>query len=121
MKKLGFGFMRLPLTNPDDKGAIDIELTKKMVDEFLARGFTYFDTAWPYCNFNSENANYLYLATGTADGGGSVMDFLISIAPNVWGRLALLTGIVLAMFFIAYGVNVGIRRLAGLKKAKNNQ
>jgi predicted aldo/keto reductase-like oxidoreductase len=27
-----------------------------MVDEFLARGFTYFDTAWPYCNFNSENA-----------------------------------------------------------------
>jgi predicted aldo/keto reductase-like oxidoreductase len=56
MKKLGFGFMRLPLTDPEDKGSIDIELTKKMVDEFLARGFTYFDTAWPYCNFNSENA-----------------------------------------------------------------
>ena len=56
MKKLGFGFMRLPLTDPDNKASIDIELTKKMVDEFLARGFTYFDTAWPYCAFNSENA-----------------------------------------------------------------
>ena len=56
MKKLGFGLMRLPLTNPDDRASVDIELTKKMVDEFLARGFTYFDTAWVYCNFNSENA-----------------------------------------------------------------
>lgn len=70
------------------------------------------------CNFNIENANYLYLATGTTDGGGSVMDFLIKIAPNVWGRLALLAGVVLAMFFIAYGVNVGIRRLAELKSSK---
>ena len=41
MKKLGFGFMRLPLTDPDNKASVDIELTKKMVDEFLARGFTY--------------------------------------------------------------------------------
>ena len=56
MKKLGFGFMRLPLTDPDNKASIDIELTKKLVDEFLSRGFTYFDTAWPYCAFNSENA-----------------------------------------------------------------
>jgi predicted aldo/keto reductase-like oxidoreductase len=56
MKKLGFGFMRLPLTDPDNKASIDMSLTKKMVDEFLARGFTYFDTAWPYCSFNSENA-----------------------------------------------------------------
>ena len=55
MKKLGFGFMRLPLTDPNDRASVDVELTKKMVDEFLARGFTYFDTAWPYCGFNSEN------------------------------------------------------------------
>ena len=55
-KKLGFGLMRLPVTDPNDAGKIDMELTKKMVDTFLERGFTYFDTAWMYCNFQSENA-----------------------------------------------------------------
>ncbi len=54
-KKLGFGLMRLPLTDPDDGGSIDMALTNKMVDTFLERGFTYFDTAWMYCNFRSEN------------------------------------------------------------------
>lgn len=55
-KKLGFGFMRLPLTNPDDPTSISMDETKKMVDTFLERGFTYFDTAWMYCGFQSENA-----------------------------------------------------------------
>lgn len=55
-KKLGFGLMRLPLTDPDDKKSIDVEHVCRMVDEFLARGFTYFDTAWMYCKFESENA-----------------------------------------------------------------
>lgn len=42
--KLGFGLMRLPR-----KGIrIDIEQTKKMVDLFMAAGFTYFDTAFVY-------------------------------------------------------------------------
>ena len=45
IKKLGFGLMRLPHI---DENNIDIEQTKKMVDEFLAAGFTYFDTAWAY-------------------------------------------------------------------------
>ncbi len=44
IKKLGFGLMRLPKV--DEK--IDIEHVKKMVDMFLAKGFTYFDTAWAY-------------------------------------------------------------------------
>ena len=56
MKKLGFGLMRLPLRDPDDHKSIDLEQTKQMVDTFLARGFTYFDTAWMYCGFESENA-----------------------------------------------------------------
>lgn len=55
-KKLGFGLMRLPLLNANDPAAIDLEATKKMVDAFLERGFTYFDTAWMYCGFKSENA-----------------------------------------------------------------
>ncbi|MBQ8912772.1 MAG: aldo/keto reductase [Lachnospiraceae bacterium] len=55
-KKLGFGLMRLPLNNPDDPADIDIKQLEKMVDLFLERGFTYFDTAWMYNAFNSENA-----------------------------------------------------------------
>ncbi len=55
-KKLGFGLMRLPLTNPSDAGSIDIELCKKMVDSFIDQGFTYFDTALMYCGGKSENA-----------------------------------------------------------------
>ena len=55
-KKLGFGLMRLPLTDPNNAKSIDIDLTCKMVDTFIERGFTYFDTAWMYCGHESENA-----------------------------------------------------------------
>ncbi len=55
-KKLGFGLMRLPLRDGNDAGDIDIEQMKEMVDTFLERGFTYFDTAWMYCGFKSEEA-----------------------------------------------------------------
>ncbi|MBQ9036188.1 MAG: aldo/keto reductase [Erysipelotrichaceae bacterium] len=55
-KKLGFGLMRLPLNNKSDDADINIEEMKKMVDMFIERGFTYFDTAWMYNGFNSENA-----------------------------------------------------------------
>ena len=54
MKKLGFGLMRLPLKNPDDQKSIDVPLTEKMIDTFLERGFTYFDTAYMYHEFTSE-------------------------------------------------------------------
>ena len=56
MKKLGFGLMRLPLVNPDDQTSIDIEQFKQMADVFMERGFTYFDTAYPYHGGKSENA-----------------------------------------------------------------
>ncbi|MBE5924174.1 MAG: 4Fe-4S dicluster domain-containing protein [Lachnospiraceae bacterium] len=55
-KKLGFGLMRLPSLDPNDAGKIDIEQAKKMVDSFIEQGYTYFDTAWMYCNFQSESA-----------------------------------------------------------------
>ena len=42
--KLGFGLMRLPKIND----VIDIEQLKQMVDVYLEKGFTYFDTAWGY-------------------------------------------------------------------------
>ena len=44
IKKLGFGLMRLPKKD----GVIDVEQVRIMVDEFMAAGFTYFDTAWVY-------------------------------------------------------------------------
>ena len=53
-KKLGFGFMRLPLINPDDPTSIDYEQLKKMVETFFERGFTYFDKAYMFLNFISE-------------------------------------------------------------------
>ena len=56
MKKLGFGAMRLPHMSKDGEWVIDMELTKNMVDTFIEGGFTYFDTAWMYCNGKSEEA-----------------------------------------------------------------
>ncbi|MCR4950735.1 MAG: aldo/keto reductase [Solobacterium sp.] len=56
MKKLGFGTMRLPLLNAEDPKSIDLEQFKEMTDRFLERGFTYFDTAYPYHDERSEEA-----------------------------------------------------------------
>lgn len=55
MKKLGFGFMRLPILDREDQTSFDKEQICRMVDTFLERGFTYFDTAYMYHNFKSEN------------------------------------------------------------------
>ncbi len=54
--KLGFGCMRLPLTDANDQTAIDIEQFKQMVDLFMEAGCTYFDTAYVYHNGASETA-----------------------------------------------------------------
>ncbi len=48
--------MRLPVTDRTDMASVDIEQLKRMVDLFLERGFTYFDTAWMYNAFASERA-----------------------------------------------------------------
>ncbi len=56
MRKLGFGTMRLPLLNSEDPTSIDLAQYEQMADMFLARGFTYFDTAYPYHNETSETA-----------------------------------------------------------------
>ncbi|MGI6053017.1 MAG: aldo/keto reductase [Bilifractor sp.] len=53
MKKLGFGCMRLP---QKEDGSINMDEMKRMVDAFLEKGFTYFDTSYVYHNGNSERA-----------------------------------------------------------------
>ncbi len=54
MKKLGFGFMRLPVLDENDTAKVDLELLCRMVDKFMDRGFTYFDTAYVYHKQQSE-------------------------------------------------------------------
>ena len=56
MKKLGFGLMRLPLLDPNHADRIDMVQLKKMVDLFMSKGFTYFDTAIMYNAFASQRA-----------------------------------------------------------------
>ncbi|WP_343208952.1 aldo/keto reductase [Anaerolentibacter hominis] len=50
--KLGFGLMRLPMIG----NKVDIEQSKVMVDHFMEKGFTYFDTAFGYLEGQSEKA-----------------------------------------------------------------
>ena len=52
--KLGFGMMRLPtFSSPTD---FDYKQIFQMVDEYLAAGYTYFDTSFVYHNGKSEEA-----------------------------------------------------------------
>ena len=53
-KKLGFGLMRLPLTDADYWGSVDKDETRRMVDYFMEKGFCYFDTAILYHDHTSE-------------------------------------------------------------------
>lgn len=55
-KKLGFGFMRLPIKDANDTTTIDMQMLNNMVDEFMKNGFTYFDTAYVYHTTKSEIA-----------------------------------------------------------------
>ena len=50
---LGFGAMRLPVINGEDN-RIDREETFRMVDEAMAKGINYYDTAGGYHGGNSE-------------------------------------------------------------------
>ena len=94
----------------------------KLTGIIKATGFmTVLVTFAMICNFNipplvaatdpNYSPNYLYLAVGTMEGGGSIMDVLVKIAPNVWGRLLLLIVLVEAIFFAAYFVYKGIIKL----------
>lgn len=56
MNKMGFGFLRLPGADPKTGEGIDFALLDRMVDDFLARGGRYFDTARPYLAGRSEEA-----------------------------------------------------------------
>ncbi|MBQ2697226.1 MAG: aldo/keto reductase, partial [Clostridia bacterium] len=54
MNKLGFGFLRLPRTDPDDVTSIDMARACELVDAYLAAGGRYFDSAYTYLGGASE-------------------------------------------------------------------
>ena len=56
MKKLGFGFMRLPVLDENDRSTVDFEAVREMVDYYMQAGFSYFDTAHRYNDEMSETA-----------------------------------------------------------------
>lgn len=56
---LGYGMMRLPMSN-EKEGIIDQEEVNRLVDYALAHGVNYYDTSPVYCQGHSEEA------TGTA-------------------------------------------------------
>jgi len=53
--RLGFGMMRLPVKDGDPTN-FDYDQLNQMVDEFMAAGYTYFDTSFVYHNGKSEEA-----------------------------------------------------------------
>lgn len=65
MKKLGFGFMRLPMLEGENgqDAQVDMEQCRQMVDRFLAEGFTYFDTAHGYVGGKCEEMLKLALTS----------------------------------------------------------
>ena len=56
---LGFGCMRFPVTAV---GAVDEAEARRMLDRALAAGVTYFDTAYPYHDGESERVVGRWLA-----------------------------------------------------------
>ena len=55
MKKLGFGCMRLPLLDNNNKASVDPIAFNALIDRFISLGGTYFDTAYFYHGGASES------------------------------------------------------------------
>lgn len=54
--ELGFGLMRLPLLDQNDRTSVDFDKTGSLIGLYLSLGGRYFDTAYKYCGGQSENA-----------------------------------------------------------------
>lgn len=54
ISRLGFGAMRLPMREIDGKRVVDEELAIPLLQRAYELGVNYFDTAWMYCEEQSE-------------------------------------------------------------------
>ena len=52
----GFGCMHLPVLEADKPDSFDYDKIHSLFDAFLAKGFTYFDTAYTYHGYHAEEA-----------------------------------------------------------------
>ena len=55
MAELGFGLMRLPLLDSSNKSSVDMETTRKMLEQYMASGCRYFDCGYYYHGGRSES------------------------------------------------------------------
>ena len=53
---LGFGCMRLPMTEKDGNSIVDDGLAAPLLQRAVELGINFFDTHWFYCNFDSQRA-----------------------------------------------------------------
>jgi len=53
---LGFGCMRLPMTEKDGKAVVDDDLAGPLLLKAVELGINFFDTHWFYCNYDSQRA-----------------------------------------------------------------
>ena len=53
---LGFGCMRLPMTQKDGNSMVDDDLATPLLQKAVDLGINFFDTHWFYCNFDSQRA-----------------------------------------------------------------
>ena len=73
------------------------------------------------CNNTFEEANYLYIKKGTADGGGSLMDPIYNlVGGSTVLLLLLLTVLIIGIFFAAYYINIGLQKWHASYLAKKN-
>ena len=56
VSQLGFGAMRLPMTEANGKEVVDRELAIPMIHRAFEKGLNYIDTAVGYCNEDSQRA-----------------------------------------------------------------
>ncbi|MCL2564488.1 MAG: aldo/keto reductase [Defluviitaleaceae bacterium] len=53
---LGFGCMRLPMTQTDSEPKVDDNLASPLLQKAVELGINFFDTHWFYCNYDSQRA-----------------------------------------------------------------
>lgn len=53
-KRIGLGCLRLPLLDNDDPASVDVAQFTQMIDVFLSKGYSYFDTGYTYHDGMSE-------------------------------------------------------------------
>ncbi|NLD87829.1 MAG: 4Fe-4S binding protein [Clostridiales bacterium] len=56
VSSLGFGCMRFPMIGEGDAARVDDSLVTPMIKRAYELGVNYFDTAWGYCNSDSQRA-----------------------------------------------------------------